>query len=585
MPETKPLLLLKRYRSILRGAVVVEIIAFFVTLIDPIIAANRIGMEALSAIGLFAPFISFALFITSIVNSGTLLNYSYEIGRFDKRRAHEFFSEGILLGAVSGVLLTIGLLLLKPAVFRLYSPTPSVADYLSAYYNIMVFFVMMMPVSYTLENTVIADGGERWTAALNLLQITGTIVLSYVLAGIWGIRGIAVAEVFCRAAYIGLLSLWLFGKKCTLRFIPVLTLRDFRLIVRRGFVRASTYGLSGCMTLYLNRFILLNYGMDTFDAWVVDQKLLGLLTLFLGLAVTLQPLLGTLQGENNTKSIRFLVHRSMADLAAAGILCSVLVLAFSSYALRFFGVSSGPVFEQGLTALRITCLTFIFAAQMILLFVYYFMMGKFVLAFTVCFLKDFLCPVGLVMTLKFLLGRNPTNIWIGVAASSVIAMGISFLILLVFYGKKLFPLLLSHDQDSRIHIHSFLINAQNAVLMSETAGELLKKEGYPLRIQRLAGACIEDLLNRIAEYNQAPEKPILAECILMTETDGVRIILRDSGKIFDITAESTKIESFQQYIVERLVHVADYNLYITTTGYNRNELFFSAHDVSGNAAS
>ena len=61
----------------------------------------------------------------------------------------------------------------------------------------------------------------------------------------------------------------------------------------------------------------------------------------------------------------------------------------------------------------------------------------------------------------------------------------------------------------------------------------------------------------------------------MVEEEGVRLILRDSGKIFDITDTDTLPDSFREYVVANLMIAAqEYKSYITTTGYNRNELFF-----------
>ena len=52
MKETKPRVILKKYQSILGAALIVEIVSFAVSLTDSVVAANVIGLDAFTAIGL-----------------------------------------------------------------------------------------------------------------------------------------------------------------------------------------------------------------------------------------------------------------------------------------------------------------------------------------------------------------------------------------------------------------------------------------------------------------------------------------------------------------------------------------------------
>jgi hypothetical protein len=79
----------------------------------------------------------------------------------------------------------------------------------------------------------------------------------------------------------------------------------------------------------------------------------------------------------------------------------------------------------------------------------------------------------------------------------------------------------------------------------------------------------------INERNKDSKKPVNAECTLMIQPDGVRLIVRDSGVIFDITDEKAKADSYRQYVVSNLMVNHEAKLYMVTTGYNRNEFFFS----------
>lgn len=135
MEQTKPLLLIRKYRSILLAAVIVETVSFLVDLSDTIIGANVIGTDALDAIGLLAPFFSVSTLLCAIINSGTVMNYTKQIGLFNRTAAHKYFSEGLTLAVGVGFLYTAVLLLFKDAILSAFHVTGTVRAYASDYYR------------------------------------------------------------------------------------------------------------------------------------------------------------------------------------------------------------------------------------------------------------------------------------------------------------------------------------------------------------------------------------------------------------------------------------------------------------------
>ena len=79
----------------------------------------------------------------------------------------------------------------------------------------------------------------------------------------------------------------------------------------------------------------------------------------------------------------------------------------------------------------------------------------------------------------------------------------------------------------------------------------------------------------VMNRNKASKKVVDAECTIITQSDGIRLVFRNTGEIFDITDVDSKVDSFRQYFVSNLMFNQEEKLYMTTTGYNRNEFFFS----------
>lgn len=180
----------------------------------------------------------------------------------------------------------------------------------------------------------------------------------------------------------------------------------------------------------------------------------------------------------------------------------------------------------------------------------------------------------MTIVLEALNDGDSKTLWMALAASNLLCMLVTAVILLVRYDRKLFPLLIPKDRDAHIHIYAFKLTSENIALMSETAGTQLRNEGFLRRIGNLAGICIEDMLNLVMERSSHTAS-LLADCTLIAEDSGARVVMRDNGSHFDVNEERSEGYSFTKYTVDRVLSVSEYHAYVTATGYNSNELLFA----------
>ena len=581
MEQTKPLFIIRRYRSILTAAIIVEAVNYIVSLTDSIVAGNLVNSSALAAIGLFAPFLSFITFLSSIIISGTTLNYSFEIGRFDKRRALEFFSHGVYMALLTGALFSAALFAFRGLIIPGLTSSAVMQQYLREYCSVILLFYLIFPVSHYLDNMTVADGGEKLSAAANIVFILSNVLLSILFARLWSVKGIAFASVVSRLLFILILSAHFFGNKGTLRLLRHWKLRDFLTIVRSGGVKASIYALEGLTLLAVNLFAVRFFDSDTLVLLVMAEKYLGLLTLFIGLAMAAQPLISTLSGENNNKALRLMMRTVSFDMLAAGLILSLLTLLFTPYLVGAFGISAEPLRGQGVVALRIVAATLPLHALLLLYFIYYNLIGRQSAALTLSVFKNLISPLVLV-ALFSLIFKTGLGIWLGFSLAPLVSLIVCSLLIFLRCTKKRgepFPLLIPRDNEDRTFIYDFAVNAENAVAVSRTADAVLR--GFPVSEQTRTFLCLtlEEMLMLIREKNG--EKKVFAECTILVEPEGVRMILRDSGRLFDITEADARADSFRQYVVAALMLAHEYKAYLITTGYNRNELFFPSGAAEG----
>ncbi len=566
MNQTKPLFVIKRYRQIFAASIINESVDYLVSLTDTVISGNFISKEALTAVGFVSPILLITLFIATIINSGTMLEYSYYVGRSDKDRANQYFSQGVIMAVTSGFTLLVIFLFMREGFINFLDTSPLMNEYVRDYYNIIIFYCALTPFSYLLDNTVTADGGEKLAAFANVVQIIGNIILSIILANFYGVKGVAWASLICKILFIVTVSLHFLISKSEIKFYYSLKLNYCLKIFKSGITRAYAYCTSSLMILSLNKFAVEYLDANTLPIVVIIEKLISLSNLFLGLSTAMRPVLVSLRGENNTKSMRYLMRYVCFDMVILSGIISFLIYIFAPYFAKIFGINSGLIFHESIKAVRIMAASIIFQAVMIVIFCYYTFINKNFLALTIATIKDFICPFSLIFL-------EAINLYVSLALAQVISMIICALIVYFIYGRERFPFLLPVENDEKIFIYDFALDEENAALMSETAYNLLQKFEVKPNIIKIMSLCIEDILLLIREKN--PNKILNVECNIMLNSSGAKLIIRANGEIFDVTDSDVRIESFRQYIISNIITTCENKAHILATGYNRNEFYFA----------
>ena len=154
------------------------------------------------------------------------------------------------------------------------------------------------------------------------------------------------------------------------------------------------------------------------------------------------------------------------------------------------------------------------------------------------------------------------------------------MIVMIWYGRERFPYLLPLKNEDDIFIYDFGLSVKNCIAVVETVGSVLSERGYPAEKARFVELVIEESLMLIREKNPGEKDGLSAECALILEDKGIRVILRDSGKVFNPTDTEAYIRTFRQYIVSQILTVIpDRKQYIASSGYNRCEFFFEKENA------
>ncbi|WP_044916719.1 MATE family efflux transporter [Butyrivibrio sp. WCE2006] len=571
--QSRPEFLIKKYYSILRSAIAVELVSFFVTLTDSLVAGNMIGSDTLIAVGILSPLVSIELFISIVINSGTLLFYNQYIGKYDKKTADEYFGQGIILSVLSGLLIILGMLVFEDFYIDLFTLSPKIEQYTRNYYVLIVFYHAMNPLSCLLDNTMMSEGGEKLSAVANIAEIISNILLSVLFVKPFGIRGIALASVICKLLFFVIISRWFYKRVLSLIRSIKPQPEKWREIFFNGVIRASAAVFSSAADYILLLYVSIKFGEETITILTISINALEITSVFVGLSMVIQPLVGTLRGEENTWGLRSFMNKVAICMSQIGIVISLITIVFASYIVRMFGIEDGELLRQGTIMMRCLGLSFVFYAGSTLFFVYDYLMQKNGLSFMVAVMSRFVLPVFMTIVGVKITG-SPIGLWIGVVSAPMITLLLHMIVTILVYGKDSFPWLVSKKMDQQILCYDFVITEENVVSLSETLVGRLEENGYTRKLASIAGVLVEDILLLTKDKN--PEgKKIDAECCVIMKVSEVRITLRDSGVIYDVT-KCEKAESLRDYVVSQIVTLPEEKHYLSTTGYNRIELLLSS---------
>ena len=88
----------------------------------------------------------------------------------------------------------------------------------------------------------------------------------------------------------------------------------------------------------------------------------------------------------------------------------------------------------------------------------------------------------------------------------------------------------------------------------------------------------EEISLVVLEQNASGKQKLLIEISLLFDENAVRLIERDSGQIFDVTDPELQVKGLSSFIIEGLMEAYKEKAYLTTTGYNRNIMWFPASE-------
>ena len=552
----------EKFKGLLLAGSFTVLANYFVRLSDSVVAGNMLGPEALAGINLVSAILAGISFFSGLVSTGMATNYSLAMGRCDKARARQFFMQALwtvlLVGGAFSLLLCFG----RAAFVGYMGASETISgfslDYLSwAWVSVLpeCLLGLLIMLGY-------ADGDTKLCTlayAVNFVVNLGVSILA-IKCGM-GAGGCSFATLMADIAGIAVLLAHFFRKSNT--FAPVwhFSLLDTWRIVAASFGDAAAFLCDGLLFFFLNKYVIMNFGSEVLPVVGVAVALWGFLEFFNGIGVAIQPIVTVYYSEGNMRSARTVMNAAMLVAVIEGVAFMAVFGCFPGLVSALVGIREPGLASQAAVAIRCMCGGFVALAFAGLFNSDYMFVERPALAGAVTFLCYLVMPVSCIAA-GSLFGID--GVWAGMGAGPFAGLLMAAAIIVPVAGFRAFPLLLPRNRDAKTHVFNLRLTDGEIVETSRRVGEF---PGVPMR----AALMTEEVLMAVKDRNRG--RTVLGE-VTLDLNDGVRLILRDDGEIFDITDSDQEISSLRTFLVASIMENQKGRLNLVTTGFNRNVFQF-----------
>lgn len=564
----KQTMMSKKYYSMLLGGTLTYMVVSVLLMSDSVIAGAVVGPDAVAGVTLVTPLYSLAAFFGSVISLGVPILYSTEMGKFNKERADHVFGLGVLMSIVVGVVLFLLTCLFGETYLRSSTPTDEILAQAKGYLFWMRFTILLLPMQTLLGAAVYSDGDETVSTIANGVQGVGNIAFSIILSHFMGIRGIGLASFAFNAVSLAVLMAHFLKKSNSLRWNLFFSFDMLKEVVRYSIIDSSSYLFLAVLTALLNAFVSRQYGPEFLILVSVVTLTRELQLLFEGIGEAVSPILSVYVGEENHGGVRTIYTLANKSAIVEGITVTLVLVLIAPLLPRFLNVETPELARWVVTGVRVTALGSTFMSLLYLLTSYYLVIDQIALGTVACALRDVVLSAVLAVSLGMALGI--VGMFIGLAVAPAIAYVVLMAFLAARYGKADCPLLLSKVPGSdSSYLFQLAVEPEQIIDLQKKAEALLLEHGIDKRTVGRVKLLIEELYILISEKNEG--KRVLSECTVFLRPEGVQIITKDDGVLFDVSEDDVNATSIAAFAVSAYMEkLGQDRRHLTTMSFNRS---------------
>lgn len=227
------------------------------------------------------------------------------------------------------------------------------------------------------------------------------------------------------------------------------------------------------------------------------------------------------------------------------------------------------MYETSVHALKVSALTIPISSMLCFLSSHYLTINRVALSVVETVLEEFVLTAGCVVALGLLYGLDA--IWFGLPIGGALT-----LVLIGAYGWRrngcFLPMFIPADRSAILNL-TFVPVAERIVEIRDAAERFLLGQGVLRETVSKIMLLVEECAMTVADDNGG-RRVVLSEVSLSVSADETCVILRDTGRLRDITDGDARVSSLRSFVVSGLMRSYEDRRYLMTIGCNRAAFAF-----------
>ncbi len=503
-------------------------LAIVLGLVDSILSGHLLGRDALAAISVTIPMVALAEFFSVVFVNGCTTMCSMAHGNKEYKKADQYFTLGLILTIVMGLLQLLGFWALRDLYFQFFNPSESIRVLAEEYYGYFMLVPPVLGLTRFLDEAVSSDGDDLLSNSGYLVSFGLNLVFSYILTKHLGICGLALGTLISYCGYVLLECLHFLKKSNTYHLSLGFSLRDIPQFFKYSLSNSFPVLCKALVSAAFTKAIINLLGSEYLIANTVLCAMLEVYELVNGPSEAAYYIMSTYSGERNGRGLKEIFAYAMWVCLGMGFFMTMLIVGLPELVLYLFDISDSPIHDQLISCIRYCAIGITAASFTGFLNDYYGATGKSYWAALITTLKTVLLPV--LFSITFCVTDGIQGMGKGMLLSQVMAVAIFFGFLLILKGSGAIPYMIDEKAWERVESRNFSFAREDYEgLLGWIKRELLAAGADEEKIRK-AEELLENLYRGTVEKNR--EKKVLGECVLVLE-EKPAINIKDDGELFE----------------------------------------------------
>lgn len=398
-------------------------------IVDSLVVGQRMGDNGLAAIGISSPiYMLYAIFYITLGIGGSIV-CAEEVGNGKKKDANRRFQMLMELSVLIGIVFTVMGLLFTPQILFLLGTKPGdglVYEYTYQYVHALLLCAPAFFLNQPLYLFVRNDDDPKLAGIGYFVgnAIDVCLCFYFVVMLEWGVKGSIYSTLIGQIIACAVYAFHFIKNKKALHL--GLAAFDFEMLkrpVQIGLSTSNQYLAQFIFIMLTNRILISkmgDLGVAVFD--VVINVSYVVLLFYDAASSSMQPISATFHGERNVKGMNRVLGLALITGISGGLILNTLVCIFAPNVAMVFGLVAPEAVELGTAAIRMYCVSAVFAGFNIIFGQYYQATGRERLTYLAYLLRSFLILILSVLVFSALSNKIFWMFYITTEVLSLIAI-------------------------------------------------------------------------------------------------------------------------------------------------------------------